>query len=158
MAVLRISVDNLGSGALPTYSLPAGWTFPVYHISSDGQTILRSTNIERITLSTFEISGTKETIKDRIANILTSLVMTAKFAGRVIIAVCSDYVISIPDVGPMMVVEVGVMFTVDWLEELAPGIILWEDSPSWKPDALPEIEAAADDLQDGFTAVQVMLS
>lgn len=158
MPVLRVIADNLGPGSLPVYSVPKDWPFPVLSVSKDGDTLLRLTpSGERVYLETFEISGTKERIRERVAEVLTGLVLTAGFAGRATIAVRSDYVLSTED-GPLSVLEVAMMFTADWDEEPGPGVVQWSAPESWRPDGFPELDDAADDLLDGFTVMDVMLS
>ena len=177
MSILRVISDQLSPGAIPTYSIPKDWPYPIYSIAKDGKTIicLDPGTRERVFLDTFELSSMtrlkkiwpwsnkshekdeKGDLKEQIAEILTGLVLTAGFAGEARLAIRSDHIIGTTE-GAVSVINIAIMFTVDFdEEEPVPGEIILP-CLYWMPKSLPEIVAKSSDLIDGLAVSRVMAS
>lgn len=93
------------------YEIPPGWRWPVFILSSDGETILRpSSGTSRVRLSEFEVSGVnREESVRTLCEKLKSLCLFAGFAGTALVAVRADFMITEPV--KVHILHVGVMFT-----------------------------------------------
>jgi len=116
--VVKINAEVLSAGAIPAYDLNAGWSFPVYSIDIDGNTIfeLRASNPKRRRFipPEFKISGSsKDAVNQAIIERMESLIKLAGFAGRFQIAIRGDTIVT-GNEGPVFVVNLAMYFTMDW--------------------------------------------